>query len=483
MLIIPFDKRLDWRNPPVITLLLIIINSLIYVAFQSQDDQKLNDAQSYHVRSGLASIEIPYFKASLKPEDRLSVATNMRNNDWFFIMETNATFMGELNRDEIITIADPNYQRWKEKRRHLNQLLDEISTWSYSLKAAEPTLLTLVSHMFLHGDFGHLLGNMLFLLAVGFIVELAMAKSVYLSAYLFCGVMSGLFYIPSAADSLIPSVGASGAIAGLMGMYAVLFHTRRVRFFYFIYIYFDYVKLPAIYLLALWLGYEVFQQLSYSHMSNVNYLAHIGGLISGATLAFILTRTSLKQFIKHDYLNENESTKQFERLTKQARTLIHDLDYTKAVPVLAKLVNIQPNNTELLYQYYNASKTINHSAAHHLAAELILSLKNNDPTTLGLITDTFNEYYSVKDAKLANTQLQALFEKFISNRMLEPAENAIRLMRQQPQSYPNFPKNLQLLTYQLIQQHQMTKAKSYLALLQQYYPNHSATRITNDMLS
>lgn len=99
------------------------------------------------------------------------------------------------------------------------------------------------------------------------------------------GLASVGFYWLVATPSLVPGIGASGAIAGLMGMYTVLYWTRPMRFFYFILVYFDYVRLPAIVLLPLWIGSQLVQ-MALDGDSQINYLAHLGGLLGGALIGW-----------------------------------------------------------------------------------------------------------------------------------------------------------------------------------------------------
>ena len=118
MLIIPFDKKLDWKNPPVITFCLIIINVLVYFSFQLDDDEKMQQASHYFYRSGLAEIELPRFKnALIKQGDTAFVeqwqdAIHQEQSPWFFYMETNKAFMDGLQNDQIIKASDPLYSKW-----------------------------------------------------------------------------------------------------------------------------------------------------------------------------------------------------------------------------------------------------------------------------------------------------------------------------------------------------------------------------------
>ena len=323
---------------------------------------------------------------------------------------------------------------------------------------------------------------MIFLLAVGFIVELSMNRSLYLFSYLFTGICSALFYIPSANNSLIPSIGASGAIAGLMGMYAVLFNTRKVRFFYFIYVYFDYVKLPAIYLLVLWLGFQVYQQLEYSHYSNVNYLAHIGGLLSGAFIALIVLKFRTKH-VNHDYLNERDNEEKFNSLLQQANSYIHELQFEDAVPIFAQLVDKQPNNREVLHGYYKTSKLDANSKAHHRAAKAILSLSENDSATNQLVADTFNDYISTAKVSLNIPLINSLIKRFIANNNFREAEKLIFIMLKHIEKFDHLPHYLWTLTNKLVRSGQREKAKAYSQHLLTRFPNHKETQLARDLLT
>ncbi len=336
MIIIPFDKKLDWKNPPVITF-----------AFQSGDNQKYGETIDYYYDSSLAKIELPWFKEALIEQGEQKFVRQWegefeeRYSPWFFSMQSNKEFMDQLQADQIIKKTNIDYQEWKEKRAEINQRLVNNVSHEYAYKTAEPTIVTSITHMFLHAGLGHLLGNMLFLMAVGFIVELTMQRWMYLLAYLTSGIGSVAFYTVFVTPSLIPSLGASGAIAGLMGMYAVLFNVRKIRFFYFIFVYFDYIKLPAIYLLALWLGFEIYQQLAYSAESNVNYLAHIGGLISGGLIAFAMQQLMASK-INQDYLDENDEQALLDQSLEKANGYMRDLEYEKALPILDKMIGKPP---------------------------------------------------------------------------------------------------------------------------------------------
>ena len=155
-------------------------------------------------------------------------------------------------------------------------------------RGPSPIWLTLLTSMFMHGGWTHIGGNMLFLFIFGDNVERALGHLRYLGFYLLCGLVASLAQVYSGPDSILPSLGASGAIAGVLAGYLVLFPRNRVRVLlgYFV------TTVPAIVMIGLW---AVIQFVNGFGATGVNaqsggvaYMAHIGGFIAGLLLAFLL---------------------------------------------------------------------------------------------------------------------------------------------------------------------------------------------------
>ncbi|PVA09327.1 rhomboid family intramembrane serine protease [Pelagivirga sediminicola] len=157
---------------------------------------------------------------------------------------------------------------------------------------------SLVSSMFLHGGWMHLAGNMLFLWIFGDNLEDEMGHLAYLGFYLLCGVGSALAQVASAPYSLVPTVGASGAIAGVMGGYLLLFPKARVDILIIFVVFFRILPIPAWIMLGLWFAFQVFGGLSMPTTSGgVAYWAHAGGFVLGAVLTVpLLLRRGGVQF-------------------------------------------------------------------------------------------------------------------------------------------------------------------------------------------
>jgi membrane associated rhomboid family serine protease len=141
--------------------------------------------------------------------------------------------------------------------------------------------------MFMHGGLLHLGGNMLFLWIFGDNVEEGMGHLKYLVFYLLCGVAAGLAQILINLDSQIPSLGASGAISGVLGAYLVLFPRQRVRVLLFRTI----TQMPAIAVIGMWIVFQfingIGQLAQTEETGGVAYAAHIGGFVAGLLLVWV----------------------------------------------------------------------------------------------------------------------------------------------------------------------------------------------------
>jgi len=158
----------------------------------------------------------------------------------------------------------------------------------------EPIYLTILTAMFMHGGLMHLGGNLLYLWIFGDNVEHRFGSLKFLAFYLGSGIVATFAQIVMNPDGLIPNLGASGAISGVLGAYLVLFPRNRVNAVFF----FRIVSLPAVLVLGMW-GLMQFVQGAGSfseaarHAGGVAYAAHIGGFIAGVAMG-VISRMSMK---------------------------------------------------------------------------------------------------------------------------------------------------------------------------------------------
>ncbi|MBW2107511.1 MAG: rhomboid family intramembrane serine protease [Deltaproteobacteria bacterium] len=139
-----------------------------------------------------------------------------------------------------------------------------------------------LTFMFLHGGFLHLLGNMWFLYIFGDNVEDHLGHARYLAFYLLCGLASGVSHLALNWHSQVPTIGASGAIAGVMGAYFILYPRAKVLTLVPIFIFIQFIELPAFLFLGIWLLFQFFNAAGASaHAGGIAWWAHIGGFLFG----------------------------------------------------------------------------------------------------------------------------------------------------------------------------------------------------------
>ncbi len=175
---------------------------------------------------------------------------------------------------------------------------------------------TIFTSMFLHAGWLHLAGNMLFLWIFGDNMEDSFGHIPFLIFYFACGVAAGFAHILSDLNSTVPMVGASGAIAGVMGGYLLLFPKARVDLIFFIFVFFKRFTLPAWVVLGGWMFLQVFNGIGTDISGGgVAYWAHAGGFVAGLllTVPYFLNRKGTDYWKANDYHPPHPPTEVEER--------------------------------------------------------------------------------------------------------------------------------------------------------------------------
>ena len=153
--------------------------------------------------------------------------------------------------------------------------------------------ITIVSAMFMHGSWSHIIGNMIFLWAFGPEIEDAMGRGRYLVFYLVGGVVAMLAQIVADPHSTVPNLGASGAIAAVMGAFIVTYPRDRIKVVLFIFVFFRITFIPAALLIGFWFLTQLLHAGAVAHVQTggVAYLAHVGGFVFGAVTGRLFERS------------------------------------------------------------------------------------------------------------------------------------------------------------------------------------------------
>lgn len=395
MLIIPIIGKISWRNPPVITILLILVNAAVYFGLQHGDTAAAVSARKYYISSGLADIEIPRYLAyrdgrTYSDADRAALETLSQDALHQLLRGAiqDGRFQRALDRDEIILPEDAQYWGWKPVRAEYLKRRDAAVAARWGFRPVDHRPATAATYMFLHGGVGHLIGNMVFLWLVGCILEYGAGRLSYLVIYLLGGLSAvAMFYLLN-PYSAIPLVGASGAIAALMGALAVLFGKTPIRIFFSVGFYFNTFRILAVYLLPLWIGNELFQ-LFYGAERQVAYTAHIGGLIGGALIAAV--HRKFRQEVDSSVLGDDD-TDTTSPVLEAAMAHMSRLEFGAARRLLKGLQQETPDHPEVLRLLFGIDRHYPQRPQIHTTAAAWMSHLARDMAQRNTLAASYDRY-------------------------------------------------------------------------------------------
>ena len=214
--------------------------------------------------------------------------------------------MEKIRSSFLVRIGDLDFEEWRNQQDHLDGLdskYREVAAGTiarrFGFVPAEPSLLGLVGHMFLHDGIMHLIVNMLLLWLVASRLEDLWGKTVLVVSFIVLGLVAAAVHGAANWGSPVPTIGASGAVAGLMGAFLVRLSRTKIKFAYFIWLRirpkFGVFEAPAALMLPLWLVSEIVYAAMFGDFSPVAYWAHIGGFAAGILLAVAFKLTDFER--------------------------------------------------------------------------------------------------------------------------------------------------------------------------------------------
>ena len=503
MLVIPVPGKIQWKNPPYLTLLLVLANCFVFVLFQLADNERFYRAAEFYVSSGLAAIEAPVYVAYVNsqpgrektyPDPPPAVESGAAKQAdeakkeriayfaaLFWDILEDAAFLKQLRSGEIITREHPAYENWAVLRGTVDDKLAAVVTYSHGFKPAFPTFFSALSHMFLHGGVGHLVGNMIFLWLAGCLVELGMKRAFFLPAYVLTGISSVCLFWAFNTDIGTPLVGASGAISGVMGMLATLYGKNRISVFYSLGFYFNYIKVPALIVLPVWIGKELVSQFLWAETSNVAYLAHVGGFIGGAAIG-LLSRSVL-----HIDRKEKIETPPEDRsavFIEEALEAAARLDLSEAFAVLDRALREYPGNIEIMKAQYKVARMRPEEKQYHAIAIQLLKTAAGRREHHGLAQQIYRDYTGlVKTSHLSARTYVRMTNVFIAAGDTDQAEKIINILLKHKKEMPELPSTLLKLAETFKTQGQAKKHSEYCQIILSQYPDSAEAALINGDLS
>lgn len=453
MLILPLHRKPSRESLPLVTVLLVMANALVFAFFQSSDDQVEEQAAERYLASGVLEHEWDWFldwadTTSATGIDARSLHQALpevgerRHADFIRLItiESEPEFQQAVRDEWFVPAESAAYRQWEAARAQLAEDRQESFTRRNMLGYDKVEASTMLTHMFMHGSVMHLIGNMMFLVLLGILLEPALGAFRFLLGYIASG-------FGAAGVSLVVHwgegggmVGASGAIAGLMGLLTLVYGMRRIRFFYWAFVYFDYVRAPALLLLPLWLGWELFALIVYEG-SNVAYEAHIGGIVCGAAIGALLVRTNQVNSHWLESATGDERLEGDQTSVRQAQAALDELNAAQAKRLLKPLLSRHGEELQLLNLYLAACQLRSGDPDLHDAARRILELPGDSSAQRQLVADTFKRYL---DATGGRMRLRAdlalgLSGRFIQWQRFEEARALIDRMARLNRPIPDLP--------------------------------------------
>lgn len=434
MIAIPLTKKMDWKNPPIVTIIIILMNIFVFFAIQGDDEARQIEAAEFYFESGLGDIEIQqyfnYLKV-VKPERYQKIdpgdlsADSPKRNMIGYQLNFDAGFLSIVEKGELEfkTADDRRRHRWL--RRDFDALQARILSFEYGFRPAKPRMETWLTTMFLHGGMGHLLGNMLFLWLIGCMIEYGCRRWLFVVIYGIGGFAATGFFWLLNMDSLIPLIGASGAIAGIMGAFTVLYGFKKVRIFLNLGFYFNYLKFPAIIMLPLWLGNEIFQMVT-NEGSGIAYAAHLGGLLGGSTLALVLR--PIPNLLDMEGFEDAQDDLVQPKIEK-ALDHMGRLEFDDARTLLMEADGLQPEDEVILKHLFAIDRLDPGKPRYHETSKKYLNTLCNNPQTYAQAHTIYREYIkAARPAKLGGTIYLKLSRAFCEIGKLDDAQRLVSVL-------------------------------------------------------
>jgi len=337
MLIPIRHENMSARRWPIVTFALIAINVVVFVATLGplQDEQKLLGQLKPHVI--LLAATHPEVRVPADSQDVVNAVKDHYPSQWAGLQDQkrppiDAWDARMLKTQDLQLLQSEMDGLCSDLRLARSNSIFE----KYAFVPAHPTAISYLTANFLHGGWMHLIGNMWFLWLAGFVLEDFWGRPLYTAFYLISGAASMLFDSWLNPGSIVPTLGASGAIAALMGAFLVLFPNMRIEMLWWLFLRPRRFKAPAYWLLPAWLVLEVFYGSVFGQTTGVAHWAHVGGFIFGALAALGLRYSGVEN--KAHQKVEAEVTLQSDPEIQQASELIDKGEFASAEEILTGYV-------------------------------------------------------------------------------------------------------------------------------------------------
>jgi membrane associated rhomboid family serine protease len=344
MLIPIRHENMSARRWPVITLSLIAVNTIIFLLthFSMQEQAP---------QLGLLRVHI-LMLAAMHPELNIPAPADQMVNQY---REQNKVWEAIKNENRAVEDAWDAHMRMTQDSEALQKEMDSMAeqysqlasasiSQQYGFVPAERRPISYITANFLHGGWFHIIGNMWFLWLAGFVLEDAWGRTIYTVFYFLAGAAALQFYAWTNPGSMGPAIGASGAVAALMGAFLVRFPKMKIEMMWLFRFRSFRFKAEAYWLLPLWLLMEIFYGTLFGSASGVAHWAHVGGFFCGGVVAYALRLTHLEH--KVNTAIEQKTTWTSDPAIDEASELIEKGQTDNAIAVLNSYITSNPDSLD-----------------------------------------------------------------------------------------------------------------------------------------
>jgi membrane associated rhomboid family serine protease len=345
MLIPIRHENMEARRWPVVTLALIAINVAVFLFTMSAIDNEAPELGE--IKSHILILAALHPELKLQPESQHLVDgfKESHPDQWKQVQSPYRDIMNAYDA-KIRMMEDTS--KLQAEMDSLNTQFLSLSktsiTEQYAFVPAQPTAISYLTANFLHGGWLHLIGNMWFLWLAGFVLEDVWGRWLYSVFYLIAGAAALQFYAWSNPGSITPTLGASGAVAALMGAFLVRFPKMKIEMAWLFFFKLYRFKAAAYWLLPFWLAIEIFYGALFGSNSGVAHWAHVGGFLFGALAALAIQHSGIEH--KTNKAIEEKLGWSNDPELEQASSMMDHGQLPDAIVLLTNYVAVKPNSLD-----------------------------------------------------------------------------------------------------------------------------------------
>ena len=365
--LIPIGSEEGVRRLPYLTIGLIAVNVIVFIITNAVHHHQVDEI--YDIKWKMSKIISQY---------------QHRPSETSLFLFTEDDF-DELNdmivNQKIIPQHSENFRKWQDLYSELKEKMRNTVFRQLGLIPKEFDIAKIFSSMFVHGGIFHLVFNMLFLWMVGCNIEDDWSWKVFLGFYLISGIAAALMHVAMFPHSNLPLIGASGAIAGIMGAFMIRHYKTKIRFAWFIWVFITrpFLGTFSVYAgiaLPIWFLLEISCAGNSVEAGGTAHWAHIGGFVFGALVGSSMRFLGIEKKYVAPMVEESFEKLKLSSKMKEANRMLEAGDTASAMPLLLQVINEEPYNADapltIARIYYEKSHLDDATVMYNKAIEAIL---------------------------------------------------------------------------------------------------------------